>query len=1221
MKLYAIKFLIFSLIISSTSLLSHAQDDWRAMMGNPNIDFSTIQESFYAEFGDRIGGKGSGWKQFKRWEYYHEQRLNELGQFPEPGNVLSEIIRYRETHPTNTRSYDAGSGDWELLGPTSTPNNGTGQLNGNGRITCITFHPTDPNTIYVGAPSGGVWKTTDNGATWTQFISGLVRLGVSDIVIHPTNPDIIYIATGDRDAGDAPGYGVWRSIDGGLNWTPQNSGMGNRTINEVLMDPNDPNIMVAAGSNGRIYRTTDGGANWASSASLGYNPKDIAYHPTNSNIVYASGSEVHKSTDGGITWTEITNGVPSGASRIGLAVSPDEPNWVYLLAGDGSGLIGIYRSTDSGTSFTTRTTTPNIFDYAINGSGNDSQAWYDLVITADPTDASIIYTGGINIWKSIDGGTTMNCVSYWVGPSGGISGVHADQHVLEFSPYTNHIYNGNDGGIYISPDSGVNWDDLSDGLAIAQMYKIGVSQQTLDRAINGYQDNGTAINDGTAFRTEIGGDGMECIIDPTDDNFMYGALFYGDIRRSTNGGIFFNDISGSISETGAWVTPYKLDPNDANRMFAGYDNVWRNDAVRTGTAWTQISNFTNTSNIRDIAIAPSNSNIVYVSKYDNSFRISINALSANPTWTNLSANLPINNDPLDIEIDHTDPTHLFIALNNNIYESTNSGNSWTDISGTLPNISLNTILIDKNSPNEGMYVGMDAGVYYKDNTGANWVLYADNLPNIEITELEIHYDSDECRSTLYAATYGQGSWKSNLKDPGNVAPVACFESSTTDICLGATITLSDKSDYTPTSWTWTITPATFTFVNGTDANSQNPQIVFTAAGTYDIRLNAGNANGNDLRTKNAYITVFTATIAASFSTDFESEALCGVASDCASTVCSIANPLWKNLTNGTEDDIDWRIDEGGTPSAGTGPSVDLNPGTNNGNYAYTEASSCSGGTAILESTCMELDTDYSFVLGYHMTGDNVGELHLDINTGGAWTLDFVPVISGEQGSNWLTSTTDLAAYTGQTIKLRIRGTTGIGFQSDIAIDDIALVHSVAVPITLVFFDAKSVNNNSVKLQWATATEQNTDLYEIQRSSDAISWTSILKEEAAGNSNSLLNYETWDRSPLTGISYYRLKDIDFDGQFSYSEIKSVNIEDSRNMEIKVFPNPTENEITIEGDGINLYQVRFYDLLGKDVTNLVIQKSSSESQLVLDLFKLNNGVYYLKTNTITNKIYKQ
>ena len=142
--------------------------------------------------------------------------------------------------------------------------------------------------------------------------------------------------------------------------------------------------------------------------------------------------------------------------------------------------------------------------------------------------------------------------------------------------------------------------------------------------------------------------------------------------------------------------------------------------------------------------------------------------------TNLTGNLPVNSNLKSIAIDYTDENHLFIAINNDIYESTDGGLNWTNYSGTLPNISLNTIVIDANSTIDAMYVGQDVGVYYRDNTMADWSLYSTGMPNVEITELEIYQNPSECKSKLYASTYGQGLWVSDLKDPGNIAPTACF---------------------------------------------------------------------------------------------------------------------------------------------------------------------------------------------------------------------------------------------------------------------------------------------------------------------------------------------------------------------------------------------------------------------------------------------------------------
>lgn len=1208
-------FTLLTLIFLCNTIL-FAQDDWRTMIQNPDLNFYDIQRAYERELGNVPYRKGLGIKQYKRWEYYWESRVDEQGNFPEPGSVLQEMERYYRQRGQQ-RSYLTGSGNWSLLGPVAIPNNGTGQLNGNGRLNCIAFHPTDPNTIYVGAPSGGFWKTTDAGVTWTKHITGMTRLGVSAIVVDYNNPNTIYIATGDRDGNDVPGYGVWRSTDGGLTWAPRNTGMGNRIINDLIIHPTNPNILIAAASNRRIYRSTNGGASWTASADIGHNPKDIAMHPGNPNILYASGTRFHRSTDGGATWTRITSVLPGTPQRMALAVSPDEPNWVYVLAGGNNGLIGIYRSTNSGVSFSLRTNTPNILDYATNGSGTASQAWYDLVMVADPTDANVIYTGGVNLWKSTDGGSTMNCVSYWVGPTGGgIAGVHADQHALEFSPLNGLLYNGNDGGLYVTPDNGTTWTDLSDGLAIAQIYKIGVSQQTEDFVINGYQDNGTAISLGNVFQTEIGGDGMECIIDPTTDQYLYGALYYGDIRRSTNGGANFAGISNTIPEQGAWVTPYKLDPNNANRMFAGFDNVWRNDAVRTGTAWTRISNFASTSNIRDIAIAPSNSNVVYISKYDNSFRVSNNALAASPTWTNRAASLPVNNEPLDIEIDPTDPQHVFIALNRRIYESTNGGISWTNISGTLPDINLNTIVIDKDSPVEAMYVGMDVGIYYRDNTLSDWVPYSTGMPNVEITELEIHYNGAECRSFLYAATYGQGLWKSDLKDPGTVSPVICFEASETNICAGSPVIFTDNSDYTPTGWTWNITPNTFNFVNSTTAASKNPEVVFTAPGTYTVELTATNANGSTSETKTNYITVSSAALATSFDEDFETQGLCATTTNCGATNCPITGG-WSNVPNGVEDDIDWRIDRGGTPSTGTGPTVDFNPGTNAGNYAYTEASSCFGNTAILISDCIQLDRAYRFNVGYHASGNAVGSLHLDILAGGAWTLDLVPPISGNQGTTWQVLSADLAAFTGQTVRLRLRGITGPGFQSDIAIDDISFTATTLLQTTFTKVEATCVGNGYNSLSWGVSDDQHQGYYTIEKYLQG-TWKKVDQVTAQAG---LTNYEWVDENPLLGENLYRVGMADATESTSYSKISVANCEVDINKFV-LYPNPFKENINLQFYAPMAAQLPYTitNTLGQILYQGSFQTQEGVNNFVLPTENLPKGFYLFHTQGKMVKLIK-
>ena len=1190
-----------SAILTVLAFSSSAQD-WREMILNEHPNFAEVQASFYAEFGDSIGPKGSGWKQFKRWEYYWENRLDENGNIPDPTERFEIFQAYQELQNAQGK-YAAGTGNWSELGPVSLPTNGTGQPNGLGRLSCIAFHPTDANTLFVGAASGGFWKSTDNGATWSKSISGMTRLGVSSIVVHPSTPNTIYIGTGDRDGGDAAGYGVWRSTDGGATWSAHNTGMGNRTVYEILMDPTNSNRLIASTNGSRIYRSLDGGATWTFSGAT-TNAKDIAFKPGDPNTIYAAGSQFAVSTDGGITFA--TNGTIATESRYAIGVSANQPNWVYLIGGDGGGLTGIHQSTDSGATFTTQATTPNLLGYSNTG-GTGSQAWYDLVMVADPTDANTVYIGGVNIWKSIDAGVNWSIVAHWTG-SGGTAAVHADQHVLEFSPLNGDLYNGNDGGIYITGDAGSTWSDVSSGLGIAQIYKIGVAQTADNTVINGYQDNGTAIYYDGTWSTEIGGDGMECIIDPTDANYMYGALYYGDIRRSTNNGLSFSQISGPVTESGAWVTPYILDPSNANSMYGGYQNVWRSTNVKAATpTWTQISVFTGTSTLRTMAMAPSNGDVLYVGRANSTERFlkSTNATAGSPTWTNLTANLPVNSNLRSIAIDPTDEDHLFISINNDIYESVDGGLNWTNYSGTLPNISLNTIVIDANSSIDAMYVGMDVGIYYRDNTLGDWQLYATGIPNVEITELEIYQNPTECRSKLFAATYGQGLWFSDLKDPGGIAPAACFEASAENVCGATPVTFTDLSDFTPTGWTWSISPGTYSYVGGTNANSQNPQVQFSASGTYTVELTATNPNGSDVESKAAFITVATSNAATAMNDDFEAYALCGTASNCATEVCTLTGALWTNLTNGTDDNIDWRLDEGGTPSSNTGPSVDFSPGTVTGNYAYTEASSCSGNTAILESECLFLDVDYQFELGYHMFGGNMGTLYIDLFDATGWNSGIASV-SGDQGNAWLTLTADLSAWTGQNIRMRIRGVTGGGFESDIAIDDIAFNVISGLPVELVEFNATNIDDRQVALDWKSITEQNADHYVVQRAQQLNTWEDLTEVSAIGNTTETTEYDALDTEPFTGLSYYRLKAVDVDGSFEYSTVRSVSI--GQAILAKVFPNPVhDGTLIVSMDGLENAKVNILSAVGQRL--IVHSNTLSENEKAFEVGHFSSGVYFV------------
>ena len=773
---------------------------WIDMMQDVNSNFFGTQRAFELYWEKRERDKGDGWKVFKRWEYFMSQRVDANGNRPKPDQVLREWEKY---HGRSAKSAMGSKKHWTNTGPVQKPvNGGTGQPNGMGRINAIAIHPANNNIIYVGSPSGGLWKTINHGTTWTSLTDTIPTLGISSILIDYSNPNTVYIGTGDRDGGDAPGMGVWYSVDNGLTWSPRNNGMGNRVVGRLIMNPLDSMTLLAATGNG-IFKSSDGGQFWKRTSSNVISYKDIVYKPGDTSVVYATATgDFYRSSDGGENWTKITSGLP-GSNRLVIGVSPANSSYVYAVLTNQSTFKGLYLSTNSGISFSLMSSTPNIMDYSSNGSGTSGQAWYDLCVAVDRQNANIIYVGGVNIFKSTNSGVSWAINAHWTG-GGGAPAVHADQHDLVISPHTNGIYSGNDGGIYFTNNGGGAWTDLSSGLPISQIYKIGQSAQTDNLVINGYQDNGTAIYDGN-WRTELGADGMDCLIDPADSNYMYAEYYYGAIRRSSNYGQNFTSIYSSITETGNWVTPFILLEGSSAVMLTGFNNLWRTTNARAATVtFTKLSNSLAGSNISDIRVLENshvNNNILYFSREDNRLFRSDDIKNTAPTYTDLTPNLPTIAWPLDIEADPFNANKVYIVQSNKVYVSADKGLSWTNISGSLPNVNMNTIVCDSSSSGD-LYVGSEIGVFFRGAWMSDWIPFDGGLPSaMEITELEIYYDADPEKSRIKAATYGRGLWSSPLYRQ----PTAAFSADDVQACIGQEVHFNDESEgyYHSLQWTFT----------------------------------------------------------------------------------------------------------------------------------------------------------------------------------------------------------------------------------------------------------------------------------------------------------------------------------------------------------------------------------------------------------------------------------
>ena len=780
MLMKTIVILLVLILLSASTHEVHAQS-WINTIQDENPTFQSMKTSFYDYWKDKKITKGQGYKQFKRWEWFWESRLLPNGEFPSPTINIDEYQKYYKTHSSKNSSRPLSSDNWEFKGPTTSP----GEYYGLGRLNCIAFHPTNKQIFWVGSPVGGLWKTTDGGSTWATNTDGLPVLGVSDIAIDPTNTNIMYIATGDGDVvlrgGDTKSIGVLKSRDGGSTW----SGTGlshtvaeKKLIRRLLIHPKNPQILLAASSDG-IWMTSNGGKTWTNQQP-GYFI-DVEFHPTDPSIVYASTvyvpyltsdtvAHIYRSTNTGSSWTSVASLEDVG--RIELAVTKSSPNLVQALCADLSwGLAGIWSSSNSGASFIETfkgTPTTNLLATEYDATGTGGQGWYDLALAINPYNANDVWLGGVNTWKSSDGAQNWGLNSCWspsiVDNPNQVNTVHADKHFFAYHPLDSGVlFECNDGGLYKTTNSGKDWIDLSNGLGISQIYRIGVSQTVEDNVVCGLQDNGSKLIDSNVWAEATGGDGMECIIDYTNENFIYtseqnGVIIKTDIEQGTEVRISINIPAGqkdSTSPSGAWITPYVIHPTNPNILLAGYKKVYK--TTDQGESWSAISPELTSDNLNLITIAPSDPNTIYASTFDSLYSTSDGGIN----WQYIPIGIPQAHISC-IAVDPANPKKIFITISgyiegSKVFVSPDGGQNWYNYSGSLPNVPANCITYLKGS-NEGLYIGTDIGVFYTDASMTDWVPYQNGLPNVMVFDLEISYNDNK----LWAGTHGRGLWKSDL---------------------------------------------------------------------------------------------------------------------------------------------------------------------------------------------------------------------------------------------------------------------------------------------------------------------------------------------------------------------------------------------------------------------------------------------------------------------------
>ncbi len=677
-------------------------------------------------------------------------------------------------------------------------------------VCSMIMDPTDPNTIYAGTGEGffngdgirglGIFKTTDGGANWTQ-LAGTVEPAVpfgaffrcNKLAVSPNDSDRIYAAT--RTA-------VWTSPDAGATWTAL---FDNPDITDL-----PPGIPEAIGSSAgftdiEVRQDTPMGE------------PDVLF--VCSGSFTASGA--YRSEDGGASWEQLGSNadlIRDDQGRMTIDIAPSNNDIIYIAMANngGSGSFGqfveIYRSTDGGDTWSPRVDfgaeisaflfSNIVFGAGCFGNSQFAQGWYDNIIKVDPSDPDVVWVGGVDLFRSDDGAQTFGIASYWWLDNTFEAFVHADQHELVFHPdydgVTNTtLFSGSDGGVYrtdnaLAPTSledcpfddnfdidfdalpDIVWQTLNNGYGVTQFYHGAVASEA-DTYIAGAQDNGTnrvtsagALNSWTEI---FGGDGGYVAIDPTNpDNMWCETQGFPTMRRSTDGGNSWDDANAGITDGGGmFINPFAIDKSMPSVLWTGGQRPWR--TMNGAVSWVPAGpNFDGPSNQSAIAVAPSDSNIVYYAFSDGYVARSANALDADPDWEVFDENngLPAEAAFLSsIAVDPSDPNTAYVTSSTfgaaHVYKTTDAGQNWNPIDGDvaiagIPEVPAHWIAVRPCDSGQ-LYVGTEVGVFASDDAGASWAPANLGMANTVVESLDFRDDD-----TLVAFTHGRGAFLAEL-DP------------------------------------------------------------------------------------------------------------------------------------------------------------------------------------------------------------------------------------------------------------------------------------------------------------------------------------------------------------------------------------------------------------------------------------------------------------------------
>ncbi len=652
-----------------------------------------------------------------------------------------------------------------------------GPGNFGGRLRGIVIKADDTDVMLVGSVSGGMWKSTDGGASWTATNDFLDSLAVGSMITDPDDTNRVFVGTGEGffNVDASQGLGIYQSSDFGSTWTLlANTDNSNFFyVNRLVRIPGT-NKLLAATRTG-IWGTDDFTAVspvWTERSGFGVSSRgfvDLKLDPTTTSPsarIYAyhfgiddTTRRVWRSTNDGASFSQLgaAEGIPTtNLRRMEIGVGTD--GVVYLSVANGSDATrGLWRSPVGGSAFTQAASATAFIE---------RQGWYDLIAGVKPGDSNTVYVGAVDMYKTVNAGTTITKKTFWNPGSGQYPDnyVHADLHVVTFDPTNpNTLFIGCDGGIFKSTDEGETWTELNFDLRVAQYYGIAAHPDG-EGVIGGTQDNGSHLYFGKndVWLEWFGGDGGFSAWDQQQTQFIYGATPNGGLFGSGDGGSTRAQIALPSTTGSLFITPFTLDPNNGARMMVGTNRVYFSTNIRAlGSATFTDDSGTLTGSVSALAFSPHSTTTAYAGT--SSGRIYRTTTLGTPsTWAQIQDAAMSGFDITWIEVDPNDGTGntLYATLADygadRVWKSTNGGTSWTSIHANLPDIPLYAVVVDPTNPDR-LWLGSELGLWTTDGNSTNtfdWVRYDYGTAWTRVTQLIWATDD-----VLWMGTHGRSIYK------------------------------------------------------------------------------------------------------------------------------------------------------------------------------------------------------------------------------------------------------------------------------------------------------------------------------------------------------------------------------------------------------------------------------------------------------------------------------